>query len=162
VNKFLQTLCYAVTFMLVFVMGNMFGDLISGEAERFREAMPGRPMSVPLEFFSKNHFAVSYLLLFPWLAFVGLPLFTARESYWDATLFLLRFSVFVPIELTLLCFFAFTYYSPNIQTPGGMSELPPPSLTWFELSMRGLFWSSVLILVIGTALRLIRNRKTRN
>jgi hypothetical protein len=159
-NKFLQISTYAVGFLLALGVGNVFGSLISAEADQLKCEMPGRPLPLVLLFFIQNHFIVSYLFLFPWLGFVGLPLLPlVRGPYWDANLFLLRFSVFLTLEILLICFFSITCYSPFIWMSGGLAEVGPPPLTWAEASMRGLFWFSVLLLLISFTMRVLRARK---
>lgn len=157
-NKFLQIVCYLITFLLAFEVGNFFEFLIPSETYTLQNSLPGKPLPGLLVFFINNHYAVSYFFLFPWLGFIGLPLLSGvRGSYWDASSYLLRFSVFVSTEVFLICLLACTCYSPFIGIITGMSD-KEPELTWVEHAARGLFWATVLYLLVALVMRLFRKR----
>jgi hypothetical protein len=156
-NKFLQIVCYTVSFVFVLWIGNVFEGLTRDEVLYMSISMPGHPVDL----FMKNHFIITYLFLFPWLGFIGLPAFAPiRTPYWDANLFLLRFSVFFSIEIFLLCYFSINCFLPLVGMLNGMGENPPPDV-WLEITVVGLFWLSVLLLLIAFFVRIGRNRGSK-
>jgi len=161
-NKLLQISSYAVSFVLVFAIGNVLGGLFFWAGVYYNDAMPGSQLPNVCLFFSKNHLVITYFFLFPWLFFVGLPALPSnRVSYWDTQSFLLRFSVFIPTEIILLCFFSYAYCLPFIPRTGRLyKEGELPSLSWIDISMRGLFWLSVLLLVTALLMRVWRSRNS--
>ena len=146
-NRFLQVFCYALTFFSVLAVGNFFGFFLPVDEVYFADRLPGKPLPEITLFFLAQHHAVSYFFLIPWLFFVGLPLAPFHPfPYWDAERFLLRFCVFISMELLLVFALLMACFSPYIGISSGMGETEPP-FTWFEAFMRGLFW--LLVLLIG-------------
>jgi len=161
-NKFLQVVSYVALFLLFFAIGNVFQNCTDDYVSALKDDLPGKPLPECTLFLISNHLAISYIFLFPWLLFIGLPLLPfVREPYWDANQFVVRFSAFLSVELLLLFIVSFFYVIPFIGISGGMSDEGPPPLTWVELSMRGLFWLTFL-LILGAALwRALGNRKPK-
>src|ERR1700722_14350191 len=97
-NKFLQIVCYVALFLLFLAIGNFFEFITEDYQLTLQDDLPGKPLPFGTLFLIKNHLAISYLFLFPWLVFVGLPLLPfLREPYWDPIHFLLRFSAFLSV-----------------------------------------------------------------
>ena len=105
-NKSLQVSCYAVTFVTALYAGMFFAFLISSEQDTLQNQFPGQPLPAVLLFFIKNPDVAYYLFLYPWLGFIGLPLISSLTSYWETDGFLLRFSLFLPVEIFLIIFTA--------------------------------------------------------
>jgi hypothetical protein len=161
-NKFLQILCYAATFLLFLAIGNFLEFITDDYVRTLQDDLPGKPLPFGTLFIIHNHLAISYIFLFPWLLFVGLPLFSfVWEPYWDSTRFLLRFSAFLSLELLLLFIVLFFYCIPFIGISGGMSDEGPPPLTWTEFSMRGLFWIIFVLVVVAALWRSLGNRNPK-
>ena len=112
-----------------------------------------------LLFFLKNPDVAYYLFLYPWLFFIGLPLFSsATISYWNVERFLLRFSVFLSLELFLIIFTVIAFYMPYVGIIEGMSDDAPP-LTWIESTARDTFWILVVLLIIAIIVRAAKSRR---
>ena len=158
-NKFLQVSCYAITFALALYVGVFFTFLIPSEQYNLAKDLPGKPLPGILLLFLKNPSIASYLFLYPWLAFVGLPLFCSPGiSYWETNPFLLRFSVFVSLEIFLVIFSGTVFFMPYIGILEGMSETPVP-LTWIEELTRDGFWLLVLALIVAIIVRAAKSRR---
>ncbi len=158
-NKFLQTTCYAITFLIGLYVGVFFGFLIPSEQFTLANDLPGKPLPGMLLFFFKNPDTVYYLFLYPWLFFVGLPLFSLVEiSYWNAERFLLRFSVFLSLELFLVIFTVITFYSPFVGIVEGMSD-PLTPLTWVESITRDAFWILTVVIIVAIFVRASKPRR---
>jgi len=136
-----------------------FTFLIPSEQDNLANELPGKPLPEILLLFLKNPDIASYLFLYPWLAFVGLPLFCSPGiSYWETDQFLLRFSVFISLEIFLIIFSGTTFFLPYIGILAGMSEKPVP-LTWIEELTRDGFLLLVLVLIVAIIVRAIKSRR---
>ena len=162
-NKTLQVLSYLVSFLLVLCVGYLFECLFPGEFLKVQHELPGRSLPGAYEFLNQNISIVHYLFLFPWLGFVGLPLLVpARIPYWDTNLFLLRFSIFLPLELLLLVFISFVCYLPYVTLLDGMSEGPGPPPTLIETSVSAAFWFCVALLAVVAIWRSAKRSKPKD
>jgi hypothetical protein len=112
--------------------------------------LPGMPLPHTVDLFMKNHFVIPYLFMFPWLGFMGLPLFVpARASYWDIGLFLVRFCAFVSVEIILIVYFSIACLFPLTGLLAGMGENEPKPDAWLDVLVVGPFWLFIMLILCG-------------
>src|ERR1700677_4566629 len=114
-NRFLQILCYAISFLFLLSFGFFFENITDQYVRTLQDDLPGKPLPAITLFVIQNPLSIPYLILFPWLIFVGFPLLPfVRISYWDLNFFLLRFAVFMPTVLLMSWFLILSYIMPCI------------------------------------------------
>jgi hypothetical protein len=158
-NRFLQLLCYAISFFFLLSFGCFFSFIADQYASTLQNDLPGKPLPASTVFLMRNPLSIPYLILLPWLIFIGLPLFPfIRCSYWDINFFLLRFSVFISTVVLICWFLILSYVLPFIGISGGMSDTVPP-LTPVEFWARCVFWCFTALIVVGAVWRAFKRQK---
>ena len=110
--------CQVGIFML-----SLFGLLILGpfmetvffQASLWTErAFGGKEMPAITAAFYRNYRCVRYVMLIPWIGFVGLPWFSssATRAYWEVSSFVLRFAAFITIEILIFTIFFVSIVAP--------------------------------------------------
>jgi hypothetical protein len=158
-NRFLQILCYAISFLFLLSVGCFFENITDQYVRTLQDDLPGKPLPGLTLLFIRNPLSIPYLILFPWLIFVGFPLLPfVRVAYWDLNFFLLRFAVFMPALLLTSWVLTLSYVIPFIGISGGMSDEVPP-LTPVEFWSRCVFWCFTALIVVGAVWRAFKRQK---
>jgi hypothetical protein len=137
-NKFVQTVSYLISFIFLLLLGSLIYLGLGHYNFYAAELFDGKPLPGITMGMISIKASIPYLLLFPWLGFVGVPFVRRTGDYWDTQFYLLRFSFFLLIE-ALLCFLIATAFAlPFIALIYG--EIENPHLNTTELFIRGGFW----------------------
>jgi hypothetical protein len=146
-------------FLLSF--GCFFEFITDQYARILQDDLPGKPLPAITLFAIGNPLSIPYLILFPWLIFVGFPLLPfVRTSYWDLNFFLLRFAVFMPTVLLMCWILIFSYISPFIAISGGFSDSDKvPLPTPIEIGSLCVFWGFTALIVGGAVWRAFKRQK---
>ena len=155
----LQITTLVATFALA-LFGGMFFDSGYFQASiHAKETLGDMPLPGVFSFLSRNHRALGYVMVTPWIIFfVLIPLLTQSKKYSDDDLFLHRSAAFVAIEtlitvfLLLFLLLPFLPYYPLMEMRAN---------TVVETSVIFSFWGSVGAISFLCVRRALKNRATR-
>jgi hypothetical protein len=158
-SKFLQLAAYTVSLLIVLFIGFLASEAFWQGTFHARHLLGGKPLPVLFQFLAMHHTILIYLFLFPWLGFVELPFFSLTEiRFWDASLFILRFIVFLLIESFLLAFLTFTLFLPFIPYYSVMEDYRGSRV---DVLVQCIFCSCVLLVPIMFGTRVVMRKMTR-
>ena len=100
----LQIIALFATFVLALLLGVIFDEGYFQAAIFAKEKLGDRPLPLISSALSQNHRALIYVMMIPWIAFAGIPIFPRTHQFFDSTMFLIRFAAFAAVESLLTVF----------------------------------------------------------
>ena len=155
-----QTICYLVSLFFLLFFGSFFDTAFRQAGFHAKHLLPGVPLPRITEFFIGHHHLPGYLVLFPWLAFVGGPLLSSPATCLDrdASTFFLRFVTYLMVEAFVFLLFVFALAAPFVPYYGVMEDFHESTV---EFTCRLTFWGMLCLLVVGAIFRLTRRHAPR-
>ncbi len=153
-----QIICYVVTLLALLFLGSLFDTAFRQTGFHAAHLLGGKPLPRITEFLISHHHLPGYIVLFPWLAFVGAPLFSspATRDFWEPSGFFLRFAAFLATEAFILLLFVFAIALPFIPYYGVMEDSRESTS---EFTVRLAFWGAVCLVVVAAIVRFYRYRR---
>lgn len=155
--RFLQVGCFASTLVCVLIAGNVLGELSWQSQGYWNLLLHNRPVPAATKFLQEHWRICLFLVLFPWLAFVSLPLvFPSHERrYWDTQSFLLRLCTFVLTESAIVLLVLLSVFAPAADL---LKALPAEGVPPLDSCVKWMFWMSVSLIIVCVAVRRLRRR----
>lgn len=154
-----QIICYLVTLLGLVFLGGLFDIAFWQTGFQAKHLLGGRPLPEITIFLINHHHLPPYLVLFPWLAFVGAPLLISpvKPGFWESSSFLLRFTTFLTVETFVFLLFLFAIALPFIPY---YAVLEPDHESAIEFACRLTFWGVVCLLAASVIFGWIRRRSS--
>lgn len=163
-----QLVCYAVSLLCALVIGGAFADVFWQVGVHARHnTFNGKPLPALTEALSENPSIALYLLLFPWLALLGLRLSTKAEArrFFDQQRFAVWYLAFLTVEFFLMLVMSVAAAAPFYNRYKGMKGADSAAETYVGIS----FWWLCLLVAVAGACRILqslklpsRNRRSTN
>jgi len=152
-----QIVCYTFTLFIALFVGSVFDEAFEQAYFWAKHVLGNRPLPMITDILIRHHDMPFYVILLPWLLFVGAPLLSLRtaEKYWDSTDFFLRFITFSVIETLAFLIFLFAVANPFIPQWVGMESLQEGKV---EFTLHFLFWIVSCLVLLGVLIRIIQLR----
>lgn len=145
-SRLLQLICYASTLVCVLLVGRVLGEL-SWQSEAYWHSAMGSytPQPSATKFFQEHWQISTYFMLFPWLAFIGLPLVFKSQStsYWETQSFFLRLCTFILVEAVILFAILVSLLAP---AAGILTAMPPRDVRLLDSCVQYSFWLCTALL----------------
>lgn len=158
-SRLLQLVCYASTLACVLLIGGVLGEL-SWQSKAYWHWSLGSytPQPTATKFFQEHWQITTYLMLFPWLAFIGLPLVFKSQStsYWDIQSFFLRLCTFILVEAVIILVILVSLFAP---AAGILMAMPPRYVWLLDSCVQYSFWLCTALLA-GLVIARCWRRKT--
>jgi len=103
-----------ISLFVLLILGP-FMETVFFQASLWTErAFGAKEMAALTASFYRNYRCVTYVMLIPWIGFVGLPWFSlsATRAYWDVSSFALRFAAFITVEILIFALFLVAIVAP--------------------------------------------------
>ncbi len=154
----LQIITVVATLALAIFLGTIFTDGFFQASIHAQELRGDMPLPYASSILFQNYRALIYVMILPWIAFVGTPVLSRTKGLPENDLFLLRFAAFVAVELLLTVLFLFFLLLPFIPYYALMDMRPNTRL---ECIATFGFWIILAIMLTLIFYRAVtKSRKT--